>query len=266
LEEAGTADWLIGIGSILDGRLNHLEGTKLVMGTGYRPTRLGMPDLTSCRIGFVRGPLSARALGLPDATAIADPAVLFGFDYSRSDAIEDRPAFMPHVGTHERFDCSRLAETAGVTLIDPSAPVDDVLRAISRAPRIVVEAMHGAILADAMGVPWTRLSLFNRTLEGRAAVDFKWQDWGASLNLDVEPAAEAPLPWPGRTAVRRLVKRAFVERSLRRAARGLRSVASGNGFRLSNRGLLRSRAAQLREAILQAQGASDPHTASLTRT
>jgi succinoglycan biosynthesis protein ExoV len=36
--ESTAADWLVGIGTILDERLLSLRGRLLILGTGYRPT------------------------------------------------------------------------------------------------------------------------------------------------------------------------------------------------------------------------------------
>ncbi|HEX2973899.1 MAG TPA: hypothetical protein VHP11_16320, partial [Tepidisphaeraceae bacterium] len=192
---------------------------------------------------------TCQALRLHSSCAIADPAVLLGSEIPRLSTTDSRVAFVPHIGTRERFDCERLAEMAGLRLIDPAGPVEDVLRSIASSPVVLVESMHGAILADSIGVPWQRISLFNRRLEGQNAVDFKWQDWGASLELDTTPTMEYMLPWPGRSPVRRFVKRLFVERSLRKAAQALRSIMNTGHYQLSQRELLRCKANQIREAI-----------------
>lgn len=243
------ADWLVGIGSIFDGRLNSLPGTKLIMGSGYRPTKFGKPDLRQCRFGFVRGPLTCRALGLDEHLAITDAAALMGIDRPHQTGRDSRAGFMPHFHTYRRFDCRRLCEMAGVRLIDPSGPVDEVLQAISESPVLQAEAMHGAILADAMGVPWKRISLFNRRLEGEAKVDFKWQDWAASLDVDGRPAAESLLRWPGRGPFGWLKNVILTERSLRDAAEMVRISSRSGRFQCSNRDLLRSKVERMYEKI-----------------
>ena len=70
------ADWLVGIGSIFTGKLNELPGKKLIMGSGYWPTKYGKPDMSQCIIGFVRGPLTCTELGLDATDAISDSAIL----------------------------------------------------------------------------------------------------------------------------------------------------------------------------------------------
>ncbi len=124
------------------------------MGSGYWPIGDGKPDLATCRIGFVRGPLTARELRLNEELAIIDPAVLVSEIVSCSSQHDEQVGFMPHHLTYNTFNCDKIANLAGVRLIDPTAPVLNVLNAIMQSPMILAEAMHGAIVADAMGIPW----------------------------------------------------------------------------------------------------------------
>lgn len=62
-----------------------------------------------------------------------------------------------------------------------TAPVPKILNQITRAKLAVTEAMHGAILANALRVPWipvTTSPIINV---------FKWRDWTMSLGLDYRP-------------------------------------------------------------------------------
>lgn len=243
------ADWLVGIGSILTGALNQLPGSKLVMGSGYWPTEMGKPDLTPCYIGFVRGPLSCRELGLEDKFAITDPAVLVSTFISRPAKLNERIGFMPHHSTHNIFDCAKIAKMAGLLYIDPTAPVQNTLNALIKSPKVLVEAMHGAIVADAMGVPWQRISIFNVKGSCKKAVDFKWQDWGQSLGIETESSMECLLPWPGRNVLRQVIKRPYLDWSIRRVVRHIRTVMQDGEYRLSNRELLSLKIEQLHERI-----------------
>lgn len=243
------ADWLVGIGSILTGKINQLPGTKLIMGSGYWHTEAGKPDLTACRIGFVRGPLTCRELGLEAKLAITDPAVLIATLISRPAKLSNQIGFMPHHSTHNMFDCAKIAKMADLRYIDPTGSVQDVLNALTESPKVLVEAMHGAIVADAMGVPWQRISIFNAKDTPKESVDFKWQDWGASLGVETSPSVECLLPWPGRTVLRRMIKRPYIEWFLHRVAGSIRAATQTGAYKLSDRELLSSKIMQLLECI-----------------
>ena len=45
----------------------------------------------------------------------------------------------------------------------------------------MTEALHGAIVADALRVPWIAVKLFDHIIE------FKWRDWCRSLGLNYSP-------------------------------------------------------------------------------
>jgi len=243
------ADWLVGIGSILTGKIDQLPGTKLIMGSGYWPTKEGKPDLTTCRIGFVRGPLSCRELGLEDKFAITDPAVLIATLVSRPAKLAEQIALMPHHITHNTFDCAKIAAMAGLRYINPTGPVQDVLNALIESPKVLVEAMHGAIVADAMGVPWQRISIFNTKRTSKEAVDFKWRDWGASLGVETDPSVECLLPWPSHNVLKRIIKWPYMKWSFQRVANSMRTAMQTGAYRLSDRELSSSKVKQLLERI-----------------
>jgi succinoglycan biosynthesis protein ExoV len=62
--------------------------------------------------------------------------------------------------------------------------------------------MHGAIVADALGVPWIPV----RT-GGAGTLEFKWRDWCGSVGLSYRPHHVVPLYAASRSPVRRTVKK-----------------------------------------------------------
>src|SRR5690606_35292414 len=75
LEQIHTAQWLIGIGTILDERLASLPGLKVVCGSGLRVNKaIRFGD--DVRFAAVRGPLTAQRLGLPAEVVACDPGFL----------------------------------------------------------------------------------------------------------------------------------------------------------------------------------------------
>ena len=68
-----------------------------------------------------------------------------------------------------------------MTFVDPRWPVDRILDAFDRATLVIAEAMHGAIIADTLRIPWI-------PVVASPAIDpFKWRDWTASLDLPYRP-------------------------------------------------------------------------------
>lgn len=194
----GWQDWddgitLFGVGTVLNRYRLADANRALVMGSGigYGPPP-GPEELAKADIRALRGPRSAAALGLPAETGIVDPAMVI----PRLDLpfLKDlRPGsggtiFVPHHSSLGSFDWETLSRRAGIGFQTPAEEAGRVIRAIAEAERVVAESMHAAILADAFGVPWTAVrftSGFN---------DFKWRDWGESLEIDFAIADLLSLP------------------------------------------------------------------------
>jgi succinoglycan biosynthesis protein ExoV len=219
-EDDGTQ--FVGIGTLLNDRLPSARRT-VVFGSGVGYYGPPQPDDT-WKIYCVRGPLSARALGLAPELAITDPAALL----ARSESADGRPmnrsarGFMPHWQSNPS-EWERVCRDAGIEFIDPRWAPARVLDAIRRCDVLLAEAMHGAVVADALRIPWIPV----RTRE--RIHTFKWDDWCASLGLEYRPVT-LPTLWPARTgtvhAARRLVKRAIIARALGRIARRATPVLS----------------------------------------
>ncbi len=174
----------VGIGSILDRRIPQAP-RKGVFGTGSGYDRLPVID-ERWRICCVRGPLTADALGLPAELAITDPAALVRTVAPPQAAKLYPVSFIPHFRTPARtatrgVDLRSACEEAGIHYINPSGAVADVLGDIQSSELVVAEAMHGAIVADALRVPWVPVRLYEHIL------GLKWWDWCKSLGLDYKP-------------------------------------------------------------------------------
>lgn len=87
--------------------------------------------------------------------------------------------FMPHFESLDRGAWMEAAGLAGLSLIDPRDDPAKVLTAIGNCRLVLSEAMHGAIVADAMRVPWIAL---RPLMQAHRA---KWQDWAGALNLQL---------------------------------------------------------------------------------
>ena len=158
---------------------------KIVYGAGYGGyTQLPTFDDT-WRFYCVRGPRTAQACGLPPEMVAGDTAILIN-KYRAASKQTAGVAFMPHYDSVGRGNWRMACSLAGVHYIDPSDPVEDVLDAIQDSEVLITEAMHGAIVADALRVPWIPI------LPIQASHRMKWRDWAEALDLQLNPYASHP--------------------------------------------------------------------------
>jgi succinoglycan biosynthesis protein ExoV len=134
-------------------------------------------------VSFVRGPKTARVLRLRYEKVVTDPAIMVADCLKRREP-EHRDievAFMPRwrVALADKSLRKRMRDV-GVTLIDPTDPVEEVLARMCRAKLLVTEALHGAVVADALRIPWIPVL-------GERGHLFKWLDWTASMGLQYDP-------------------------------------------------------------------------------
>jgi succinoglycan biosynthesis protein ExoV len=174
---------LYGVGTLLGGSAP--DGMKCVLGSGcgYR----GRPALgADWRVYWVRGPRTARACGLDPALGLGDGATLWSGLRRTPAPQRGRIGLIPHHKSFDGADWAAIAGLAGLTCIDSRRSPVEVTDAIAGCERVLTESLHGAIFADALGIPWRAVVL------ARRFNDFKWQDWLDTLDLTLD-AAEAPI-------------------------------------------------------------------------
>ena len=210
----------LGIGTLLNHRVPTAP-RKCVFGTGVGYGKTPGLD-ANLKIYCVRGPLSAKALDLPERFAITDPALLV----RKLPMPEGEPApelsFMPHHRTMGSIPWPRYCRLAGVRLIDPRGPLLTILGSIRSSKFLVTESLHGAIVADALRVPWAPIRVFPMVL------DFKWEDWCASMGVPYSPVDSAVLKAGNRfrSRVKGNLKAALLVERLRRSAGSLPRMLS----------------------------------------
>lgn len=174
------SELFVGIGSILEGGKYPDTAKKHVFGSGY--AGYGRPPVLdeNWNIVFVRGPRTAARLGLAKELAIADSAIMLRA-FSRPAAERDIPiAFMPHYQSLDWGLWGKVCELANIRLIDPRDSVESILDRLSRTQLLVTEAMHGAIVADALRTPWISAKPI------WSAHHDKWLDWAEALSIDLK--------------------------------------------------------------------------------
>ena len=168
----------LGIGSILDDRHGDVP-LKLVAGSGYGGYEAPAGLDGSWIVHWVRGPRTARLLGLPPALGIGDPAALVPVAGIAPIRHNLDIGFMPHFESAIRGAWAEAAAMAGMTLIDPRNDPETVIAAISRCRVILSEALHGVIVADALRVPWIAIAPLVPIHRP------KWADWAETLDLTI---------------------------------------------------------------------------------
>ena len=172
----------LGIGTVLTERRNsrilqRARGVAVLSSGSWSDGTCPLPD-ERWHVYGVRGPETARRMGLPPEKVVGDGAYLLA-NYFPAVAESRRQGvgFIPHHRSEDYMDWKKVCELAGVRFISARQPVDDFVAQVSGCSSVISEAMHGAIAADVMRVPWRAVSYAPNFQEQ------KWLDWGASVGV-----------------------------------------------------------------------------------
>lgn len=171
---------LVGIGTLINHKLPK-EPIKHFLGSGF-----GYGDMPKIDDKFifhaVRGPKTAEALGIDPKFAITDSAILIrNVEVPKADKKEYKFGFIPHYQSSRYYPWETLAEELGFNYICTEWDVERILIEMSKCEVLICEAMHGAIVADALRIPWIPVYCYDYISV------FKWQDWLATLELEYKP-------------------------------------------------------------------------------
>lgn len=240
----GNEALFVGIGTLLN--QNIPAGPKKAVfatGSGYGndPTR---DD--SWTVYCVRGPRTAAKLGLTPDHAVTDGAALVStLDLERS-ANRIPVAFMPHVTAARSGYWREVCEALNIHYIDPQGSVEEVFTQLLATDLLIAEAMHGAILADTLRIPWIPVTTTPLIL------NFKWLDWCDSLSLPYQPiqlpslwGAIEETPWPRKGL--KLAKFRLAKQALRKTLKTARPQLSDDRLFASRVEELQQRLDRFRE-------------------
>ncbi len=182
------------------------------------------------KIYCVRGPLTADLLGLDKKYSVADPAILIRRLYKNCKNKTHRYSLIPHHSSSTHI-LKKICDEIGINYIDPLSPVENILDDISATEILLTEALHGAIVADALRTPWIPIQIKPKFF------NFKWEDWCKSINIDYHPTSTSNIIhriWENNQKpslsglVKRKFKYAIAENNLKNIARNTKPVLSQN--------------------------------------
>lgn len=170
---------LLAIGSLLcDFVLKPLTGIEILVcgsGTGYFPFN---PQHFSLNFKAVRGPKTARMIGV--SLPLGDPALLFPY-WVPKPLSSGENLLVLHV--LDKFRSFR--DTISVSTLLQKADIQwkTLLEKIAAANFVWTTSLHGAIVAQAYGVPWALAKPWGN-FRRKKFCSFKWLDWLEFLGLE----------------------------------------------------------------------------------
>lgn len=178
-----------GIGTIINANMPaSSRWIVFTSGVGYGGPPLHFGD-ERWNVVSVRGPLSAAVLGLPPSAAVADGALLLAAlpEYAPLPAqMRQGVVFVPHFEAETAAAWPDACRRAGIEYLSPLNDSREVVERIRHARLVIAEAMHAAIVADAMRVPWVPVT------SSPQVSTFKWLDWTGSMELPYAPSFLPP--------------------------------------------------------------------------
>jgi pyruvyltransferase len=173
---------LIMAGSILEHLPNDWQGIIAGAGKLHEKSELSFPN---AKILAVRGPLTAKSLGLKGNYVLGDPGLLL----DELVKIEDKEydlGLVPH-WTDTTLEHNPIFKQYNPKIIRVSDDPIKVITEIGKCKKIVSSALHGIIVADAMAIP-RRIEIAPKMLSHMKQEGglFKWLDYSASLGINLE--------------------------------------------------------------------------------
>ena len=163
---------IVGIGSILNDKMPNFSNKKIhVIGSGVGYGSIPKID-SNWNFIAVRGAVTRKALGLKIDTPLLDSAYLADFSkYIHKGEKKFGFGYIPHVQSLDKADWELICKRADLEFIDPRLNVPTFVSKLSQCNNVICEAMHGAIFADMVRVPWLPVKAYSHINVA------KWNDW-----------------------------------------------------------------------------------------
>jgi hypothetical protein len=169
---------VIGIGSILNHKIPASDNYT-VIGSGYG---YGTPPIidSKWRIICLRGKISCNVLNVSENMAVLDPAYLIRNYFQKPIKCKFDISLIPHADSLEKGDWENLCNSLNINFIDiRTRNIEQFVTDVRSSKTVLCEAMHGAIIADAFGIPWQGYKAYQHIDQT------KWNDWLSVFNIEV---------------------------------------------------------------------------------
>lgn len=183
----------LGIGSILSKnnpfiKEANLYEKKCVFGSGVRSFNENIKFDDSWDLCFFRGPFSSYKISGNFNNYISDSAYFYALLKEYSSKVKTKKihktSIIPYFQSLDSFDWNSFCIENNYNLILPTGNnIENFVHQIAASETVLCEAMHGAIMADILRVPWKRIKYRAHLYENEVVSEFKWHDWLASINL-----------------------------------------------------------------------------------
>lgn len=177
---------LIGIGSLLSPEfLDGIPGEKLVWGSGSYGITLSKELKSQLIFHAVRGPKTRDFLNLPKDIPLGDPALLLSMLLPSIRTESKGILYIPHCNTVYSITKKHMVEigaTEFLSIIVTRPQILESVKRIANAEFVLTGSLHGAIIAQAFGVPWALCLIDNQQL----VMPFKHDDWAEYLGIRLE--------------------------------------------------------------------------------
>ncbi len=173
-----------GIGSIIGLEMHPEAKKRIIFSSGFAYGKIPKID-PSFDIVCVRGPLTAKALDIDEKLGIIDGAALLRELSFPQQEKKYKYSFMPHWESELKYTWKNLCKQADINYLSPTDDPSQTINAILQSEVVIAEAMHAAIVADTLRVPWIPVKAY------QGINDFKWNDWTQTVNVKYN---FAPLP------------------------------------------------------------------------
>lgn len=138
---------LVGVGSVLHTIRPRLQPGTIIWGSGGGSTPY---DVHEMDVRAVRGPLTRDLCGLPEDTALGDPAILLPLFIPPAEHKRHKIGLVRHMDDTRVYDHPHMD---GAHEISVYGPPEDVVRQITECEYVVSSSLHGWIVAVAYGIP-----------------------------------------------------------------------------------------------------------------